>query len=346
VLYFFWRSPRIGSEKFYGGVLTHDGRGDNRVYREISQIGEEMKLLAPVLKGTKVVAEAAILYSHANAWALQFPMQPNRHFKQREHGMLFYTALHDRNVPVDFVPTPQTDEDSAALARYKIVIAPSLHLLAGGEADRLKLYVQEGGTLVGTFNTGLVDEHNTAPDSGYPHDLTDLFGLEVQEFDAIAPETENHIVFKGPFPASHLYSARLWCDIIDPRECEVLATYSQDFYGGRPAMTMNQFGLGRAIYLGTMFPQPFYHDLVGWLRQLCNLVPVLKVPENVELSLREKDGVRIYFLLNHHSTPVRVHFAQPMHDYLTGSALSGNYDLPPHGVLVLDERVGQAAPAG
>ncbi len=346
VLYFFWRSPRIGSEKFYGGVLTHDGRGDNRVYREISQIGEEMKLLAPVLKGTKVVAEAAILYSHANAWALQFPMQPNRHFRQREHGMLFYTALHDRNVPVDFVPTPQTEEDSAALARYKIVIAPSLHLLAGGEADRLKLYVQEGGTLVGTFNTGLVDEHNTAPDSGYPHDLTDLFGLEVQEFDAIAPETENHIVFKGPFPASHLYSARLWCDIIDPRECEVLATYSQDFYGGRPAMTMNQFGLGRAIYLGTMFPQPFYHDLVGWLRQLCNLVPVLKVPDNVELSLREKDGVRIYFLLNHHSTPVRVHFAHPMHDYLTGSALSGNYDLPPHGVLVLDERVGQAAPAG
>jgi len=38
VLYFFWRQPLVGSEKFYGGVLTHDGRGDNRVYKEISQI--------------------------------------------------------------------------------------------------------------------------------------------------------------------------------------------------------------------------------------------------------------------------------------------------------------------
>jgi hypothetical protein len=26
-----------------------------------------------------------------------------------------------------------------------------------------------------------------------------------------------------------------------------------------------------------------------------------------------------------------------MHDFLTGSTFSGNYDLPPHGVLVLDE---------
>ncbi|HOW68332.1 MAG TPA: beta-galactosidase, partial [Verrucomicrobiota bacterium] len=43
VLYFLWRQPRIGSEQFYGGVLTHDGRGDNRTYREIKQIGEERR---------------------------------------------------------------------------------------------------------------------------------------------------------------------------------------------------------------------------------------------------------------------------------------------------------------
>jgi beta-galactosidase len=108
VLYFFWRSPRIGSEKFYGGVLTHDGRGDNRVYREISQIGEEMKLLAPVLHGTKAVAETCILFSHPNEWTLKLPMQHNRHFSQREHIMLFYTALHDRNIPADFAARHKT----------------------------------------------------------------------------------------------------------------------------------------------------------------------------------------------------------------------------------------------
>jgi beta-galactosidase len=332
VLYFFWRQPRIGSEKFYGGVLTHDGRGDNRVYREISQIGEEIKLLAPVLRGTRVVADTCILYSHDNHWSMKQPMQPNRHFRLREHIQLFHSALHDRNMAVDFArPT----ED---LSKYKLVFAPSLQLLAGGEADLLKLYVQNGGTLVATCNTGLVDEHHIAPDSGYPHNMTDLFGMEVQEFDPIPPDEENHLAFKGTFPASHLHPARLWCDLIEPGECQVLGTYARDFYAGKPAMTMNTFGLGRAIYIGTMSHQFFYYDLVAWLRQLCGLHPLLKVPDTVEVSMRQKDDTRIYFLLNHQSSPVRITFYKPMHDFLTGNTFTGTYDLPPHGVLVLDEK--------
>ena len=124
--------------------------------------------------------EVCILYTHDNDWALQQPNQPNKFFNLREHIQLIYNALHDKNIPVDFArPT----ED---LSKYQLVFAPSLHLLSGGEADRLKLYVQNGGTLVGTFNTGLVDEHHIAPDTGYPHNLTDLFGLEVVEFDMLA----------------------------------------------------------------------------------------------------------------------------------------------------------------
>jgi beta-galactosidase len=174
------------------------------------------------------------------------------------------------------------------LSSYKLVIAPSLHLLSAGEADRLKLYVQNGGTLVGTFNSGLVNQHHITPDNGYPGDLTDLFGLEVLEFDPIPPAEENHLTFKGVFPTSHMHPAKLWCDIIEPKGCQILATYVKDFYAGRPAITMNTFGLGKAIYIGTMSHQHFYTY-------------------------------------------------KPMNDFLTGSAFSGNYDLPPYGVLVLDE---------
>lgn len=331
LLFFMWRQPRIGSEKFYGGVVTHDGRGDNRVYREISQIGEELKLLSPVLKNTRVVAEACILITHDNEWALEFEPKPNRHLNQHEHIMLFYNALHDRHIQVDFARP--TDD----LSKYKLVIAPSLHLLAGGEADLLKLYVQNGGTLVGTFNTGLVDEHHMAPDSGYPHDLTDLFGLEVLEFDPMPVGEENHLNFKGHFTTSHLHAARLWCDVIEPKGCTVLATYAKDFYAGRPALTLHEFGLGKAVYVGTMSHGHFYVDLVNWLRQVCNMHPLLKVPETVEVSLRQSDDAKVWFLLNHQNTPVRIQFYKPMHDFLTSSTLQGNFDLPPHGVLVLDE---------
>ena len=331
ILYFRWRQPRIGSEKFYGAILPHHIEGNNRVFMEISQIGDELKLLAPSLKDTKVVSEVCILYSHDNDWSLQQPNQPNKYFSLREHIQLIYNALHDRNIPVDFA---RPSED---ISQYKIVFAPSLHLLAPAEADRLKLYVQNGGTLVSTFNTGLVDQHHIAPDTGFPNDMTDLFGLEVLEFDPIPPGEENHLTFKGAFPTSHLHPARLWCDIIEPKGCQVLAVYAKGFYASRPAMTMNTFGLGKAIYIGTMSHQHFYNDFVGWLRQMCNLHPLLKVPENVEVCMRQKEGTRVYFLLNHQNSPVRIQFYKPMHDFLTGNTFSGNYDLPPHGVLVLDE---------
>jgi beta-galactosidase len=332
VLYFLWRQPRIGPEKFYGGVLSHDGSPNTRAYREIKQIGHEIALLAPVLKGSCVKADVCILFSHENDWHLRYTKQLNDTIRYRDHIQLFYNALHDKNIPVDFArPT----ED---LSKYKIVIAPSLSLLAGGEADLLKLYVQNGGTLVATFNTGLVDEHHIAPDSGFPHDLTDVFGLEVREFDPLPAGEENHFSFRAGFPATHLHPCRSWCDLIEPKGCQVLGTFAKDFYAGKPALTLHEFGDGKAIYIGTMSHQSFYSDLVTWLRNLCQLHPLLKVPDTIEVSMREKDGQRIFFLLNHQNTPVRLHFYKPMHDFLTGNTFTGAYDLPAHGVLVLDEQ--------
>jgi beta-galactosidase GanA len=138
---------------FDGGSLDSDLKSSTRglaataadgqpSFQRSSQLGDELKLLGPVLQGTSVRAECCILYSHDNEWALQQPNQPNKLFNLREHIQLFYAALHDRNIAVDFA-RPAED-----LSRYKLVFAPSLHLLAGGEADRLKLYVQNGGTLV------------------------------------------------------------------------------------------------------------------------------------------------------------------------------------------------------
>ncbi len=331
VLYFFWRQPRIGSEKFYGGVLTHDGRGDNRVFEEIKQVGSEVQRVAELIRDTRVVPEVAILYSHDSEWALRYPVQPTRHFNLRQHVQLFYNALHDRNIPVDFA-RPGDD-----LSQYRLVIAPSLHLLSGAETDRLRLFVHNGGTLVATCNTGLVDENNIASATGFPHDLTDLFGLEVREFEVLAPDEENHLILKGNFPTSHAHTARIWCDLIEPADCQVIGTYAKDFFAGRPALTLKTYGLGKAVYLGTISQQNFYFDLVTWLRGLAGVSMLLKVPESVEVSLRQNGDRRVYFLLNQNNSPVRINFFKPVQDFLTGRPISGHHDLPAHGVLVLDE---------
>jgi len=87
------------------------------------------------------VADACILFTHDNDWALQQSMQPNKFFDLREHIQLIYNALHDRNISVDFArPT----ED---LSQYKIVFAPSLHLLSRARLTGSNLYVQNAARL-------------------------------------------------------------------------------------------------------------------------------------------------------------------------------------------------------
>jgi beta-galactosidase len=139
-----------------------------------------------------------------------------------------------------------------------------------------------------------------------------------------------------------MHPAKVWCDLIEPKGCQILATFGKDFYSGKPAITMNTFGLGKAIYIGTLSHQPFYDDLVAWLRQMAVLHPLLKVPENVEVSMRDKNGSKVFFLLNHQNSQIRLQFYKPVHDFLTGQSIVGNYDLPPHGVLVIDEHTTEA----
>ena len=332
VLYFFWRQPRIGSEKFYGGVLSHDGRRTIARIREIKQIGQEIETAGARAQG------------HEGRGGRLHPLQPRERLEPEVH------AAAEPNCSI----TASTSSSSTTrcttaisrwisrgptedLSKYKIVFAPSLSLLAGGEADLLKLYVQNGGTLVGTFNTGLVDEHHIAPDTGYPHDLTDLFGLEVLEFDPLPPGEENHLTFKGGFPATHLHPARMWCDIIEPKGCQVLATYAKDFYAGQPAMTMNKFGDGRAIYIGTMSTSLF---TTTWSCG-CASCAISSAPQSARHRRSEHAGegrTEDLFPPQPSELAGAHHFYKPMHDFLTGKTFTGNYDLPPHGVLVLDEQ--------
>jgi beta-galactosidase GanA len=72
---------------------------------------------------------------------------------------------------------------------------------------------------------------------------------------------------------------------------------------------------------------------------------LLKVPDTIEVSMREKAGTRIFFLLNHNSSAVRITFYKPMRDFLTERTINGNFDLPPHGILVLDESQSGDSPA-
>ena len=59
IVFFRWRQPRFGTEKFHGAVLPHSGRSDGRVFKEVRPIGRRDEAARAGAGGDAVCARTA-----------------------------------------------------------------------------------------------------------------------------------------------------------------------------------------------------------------------------------------------------------------------------------------------
>jgi beta-galactosidase len=330
VMYFQWRRGRGGCEKFHGAVVEHSGRSDTRVFREVSELGAELERLGNTTIGAATPARVAILFDWNNWWALDAAIGPIQEKAYVATVRKHYNALWRRNVPVDVV---FSDSD---LSRYDVVLAPLLHMVKPGLAERVEALVERGGTFVTTYFSGVVDETDLAFE-GYPGPLRRVLGIWVEEIDALYNGQVNQIVMAD---GSGSYSCGRLCDIIHGEGAEVLASYGDDFYAGTPVVTMNRLGQGRAYYLASDPEDRFLDDFYGRLLSAHGIAPLLETPAGVEATLRQADGQDILFVLNHNpqEANIRLPEGQRYQDLLRDQDVMGNITLPGYDVRILGVR--------
>lgn len=288
VMFFQMRRSIGACEKYHGAVIDHAGHENTRVFREISALGEELKQLGKQTLGARSGAKVAILFDWDNWWAIEYSAGPSCELKYHDEILNYYTALHDQNIGVDIIGV----EDE--LEEYDLVIAPILYMTKGNYDETIRKYVRKGGTFITTFFSGIVNENDLVVTGGYPGKLRDIFGIWVEEIDALPNGAENSFTVNGT-----TYPAKLLCDIMHLEGAEALSHYESDFYQNTPCITRNQFGKGTAYYVGTRSNAEFYKEM---LRQICadkKITPVLKTPYGVEAVQRVKDDKHFIFLLNH-----------------------------------------------
>lgn len=330
IVFFRWRTARYGTEQYWHGLLDHDACPGRR-YAEIKRMGAEIKQAGDTLAGSVVRSVVAILLSHDSRFAFQIQAN-NPQFNYADHLHQCYRALHRRHVPIDVV------EPVADLAAYKLVIAPALHLVSESVAQNLKRFVEAGGVLVLTPRAGVKDESNAVVNRRLPGLLAELAGIEVEEYDSLPPETHNGLEFLLPeLATAHLPSAHVWCDVLKPNGATVVARYTQDYYAGKPAMTLNHFGQGQVLYVGTL-GDDVYETLTGWLLGLAGVKRLLAAPEGVEVTERWQGDRRLLFVLNHTEREQEVTLDCCYTNLLDGSTtLQGTLTIAPRDVLVLSE---------
>jgi len=331
IVYFRWRSARFGTEQYWHGVLDHHGQPRRR-YKELKAIGAELKRVGEQILETESRSQVAMLLSYDTRFAFQ--AQPNHNdFDYPALFASYYTALHRRNVGVDIVPP------TADLSRYRLVLAPALHVLSQDAADNLRRYVEEGGTLLATARTGVKDEVNAVVNMPLPGLLAEICGVEVDEYDALPADLDVplELALPGLAPDTQVVHAWLWCDVLTPTTAQPVARYGGEYYAGQAAITLNHFGQGQAVYVGTLGDTDLIDKVVGWLVAVTPISPALKAPDGVEAVERWKDDRRLLFLLNHADQAREVILPQPLTDLLTDQVMEGQVILDHKAVTILRE---------
>ncbi|MBD5558875.1 MAG: beta-galactosidase [Clostridia bacterium] len=326
VQFFQIRQSRGSSEKLHGAVIDHYGGEDTRVFREAAQLGSVLGTLEP-LAHSRVEAPAAVLWDMESRWAMEDAQGPrNARLHYHETLVKVYGGLRRSALNVDVIPA------SSPLGSYEIVAAPMLYMLHPGTAERLRDFVSRGGTLIMTYWSGVADETDLCFLGPAPHDLTDVLGLRREEIDALYDGEENRLVpaADGGLAGGKSYVCRNLCEIVRLNGAKPLLEYAEDFYQGRPALTVNRYGLGRAYYLCADAEASLHKDLAERIMRQRNLRPILAdVPDGCEVTSRT-DGSREYvFVQNYSCAPAAVP-VPPDAELLSGA---GNV-LPAYGTLV------------
>ncbi|MCR5824015.1 MAG: beta-galactosidase [Lachnospiraceae bacterium] len=316
VMFFQMRRSIGACEKYHGAIIDHVGTEDTRVFRECAELGNELKELKTVTLAARTNSRVAILFDWENWWAISYSAGPTTELKYPDEVKKFYRAFYELHIPVDIIGC---DDD---LSKYDLVIAPVLYMVKGNYDAKISDFVKRGGHFVTTFFSGYVNENDLVTTGGYPGKLRDILGIWVEEIDALPAEKENHFTWEG-----WSYPAKTLCDLLHTESAEVLATYNDDFYAGMPALTVNDYGDGKAYYIATSSDSDFYYIFFERLAVELNIPSLGEAPKDVELTFRSKGSNNVIFALNHSFENKCFKIWSDATDLLTGEEFRANEEI-------------------
>ena len=334
-LFFQMRQSAAGQEKFHGAVISHAGHNQTRVFREIAALGQELAKLKDSFIEGRTPARVGMLFDWNSWWALELSSGPSKDMDYLKTVSRFYKPFFDRNIPVDILNI------HGDFQNYDLIVAPMLYMTKEGVAEALTGFVRQGGTLVTTVMSGLADENDRCVFGEYPGKLKDVLGIWVEETDAYRPEETNQIVVEGDLAFDReRYGCGFLCDIIHTRGAKPLGRYGSDFYAGVPCVTVNDFGKGKAYYIGTEPEEDYLSELIGHICEHCGLKPVYRTGEaasmGVELTRRINEASETIFAINHSREAKKVDFGEDrLLNLITKEEVTGTREIGGWDVLVL-----------
>ena len=281
-----WQSMHGGEEQYLQGLLDWDGI-TNRKYDEYKKIATEFKKIQKYFPYTPK-AEIGLAFS--------FPSQivsssfPEQHQDQLKNC---FEVLFNKNIDSKIL------EISKSKLPYKLLIIPGVAVMDQATAAKIRKFVNDGGTVLMTSNSAIVDSTAKVFSSTRPGLLSDVFGIRVASFEETANINElSRLSFKGNKLEIEYNSNRVLMespryDVIEPKSAQVIAnikSLDKDY----PIATVNRYGKGKAIYVGLPAIKEIIDPLVSNLIDKLSITKGPDVPQGV--MARKIDNNHILYL--------------------------------------------------
>lgn len=314
-----YRQPLYGTEQYHYGIVGTDGVTVTPGGREYEQFMKEIRLLRKDYcpkedkPETYLKRKTAILWNPENYWSIDRQKQ-NATWNTFAHVDKYYRTLKSYAAPVDFI------SEEKDFSQYPVMIVPAYQLADKKLVARWKKYVEEGGNLVLTCRTAQKDRFGRLPEAPFGSMIDELTGNHIEFYDLLLSQDPGQVKMDGK-----VYTWNTWGEILQPGTSnEVWATYTNEFYEGKPAVTFRKLGKGSVTYIGVdssdgALERQVLDKLYSRLQ-----IEVMNLPYGVTMEYRNGLGI----VLNYSDQPYQ--FALPQ----GAKVLIGTPNIATAGVLV------------
>lgn len=269
----------------WGGLVDLDGNHTDltKAAQRIGEIIGKNKRFFGEAKNND--AKVAILMSKENAIILNGMDQDAILLKALKGA---YRVFWEMNFDVEFV-TPELIKSGYA-NRFSVVYAPFMIHVDEALGLGIQEYVSKGGVLISSARLGFLGDYGWYNHSVPGHQLSSVFGVKVSHVYA-------NMTCKLSYKKK-TYEGYWHKELLETADTtNVLARYTDD----TPAITMNQYKLGKAIYIGTHLDVAYVetHSMLLW-DLLTDVLKDLNIKPFVDVNYtnRQHKEINVNFLSN------------------------------------------------
>jgi beta-galactosidase len=277
-----FKQPLTGGEQYHYGIISTDGVTVSTSGVEYTQVIKELKSIKNQYNPNDKMPAAyasrltAVLYSPDNRW--EQDNQPQTYqWDYLQHFMRYYGGLKQLNAPVDVIT------EAKDFSKYPVMVAPAYQLLDAKLVARWKQYVEQGGHLVLTSRSGQKNRDGKLWEMKWAEPIHNLIGAKISFYDLMPDSVKGTILMNN-----QTYNWNNWADIIEPdANTQIWATYTNQFYAGRAAVTSRKLGKGTVTFVGPDTDDGALEKAV--LRRVYQQagIAVRELPEGVILEWRD-----------------------------------------------------------